>query len=290
MLPLTVSSVLHKSEIPGLPGRYRRLAAAVEGLDKAGVGAILAEDAGCSSLLLNLASSPLFSFAAPACDVDAAVAAIGGEQVRDLMLGAMVVRLFAEVTPDIVHADAFWRHNVACGIVARTIAAHLGEANVERFFLAGLLHDIGSLFLYRHIPERTLIHLLHERDVRTPLYELEREVLGFDHATLSGALVREWGLSEAVCAGVTHHHAPEHAAEYRREGAVLHVADLIAVALECGSSGEYCVPPLVPEAWDTLGIGVAVLPALVEQVDLQTEAAFRIFLQDNAVCAGEIQG
>lgn len=288
MLPLTIDSVLHNSEIPALPERYRRLLRAVDGQSPSCVSDILREDAGCSSFLLALVGSPLFHFAAPIGRVDDAVASIGEEQARDLMLAAVAVRLFAGVSPDIVHADAFWRHNVACGIVARTIAARLGEANVERYFLAGLLHDIGSLFLYRHIPERSLIQLLHERDTRAPLYELEREVLGFDHAALSGALAQEWELPEAVWAAVTHHHAPGSAVAYPREGAVLHVADLIAVALECGSSGEYCVPPLVPEAWDALGIAVAELPLLVEQVDHQLEAAFRIFLHDNSVCAGEI--
>lgn len=288
MLPLTVDSALHKSEIPELPESYRRLVSAVDARDQAGIGEVLREDAGFAELLLNLANSALFQFSTPFDNVDDAVAAIGHEQVRDLMLGAVVVRLLGALPPDIVSAQAFWRHNVACGIVARNIAAQRGEANIERFFLAGLLHDIGSLFLYRHISEQNLIQLLHSRDVQTPLYELEREVLGFDHAALSGALVREWGLPEAVWAGVANHHAPGSVSEYRLEVALLHVADLVAVALECGSSGEYCVPPLVPEAWDMLGLSVAELPALVEQVDRQLDAACKLYLEDNAVCAGAL--
>lgn len=288
MLPLTIDSVLQKSEIPALPERCRLLLQAGDGPQPACVSAIVQEDAGCSSLLLALAASPLFRFASPPDHLGDAVAAMGAEQARDLVLAAAVVRLFADVTPDIVHADAFWRHNVACGIVARTIAARLDEPNIERYFLAGLLHDIGSLFLYRHVPERTLIQLLHERDVRSPLYEIESEVLGFDHAALSGALAGEWGLPDTIRAAVTYHHSPKAAGEFQRDGALLHVADLISVALECGSSGEYCVPPLVPEAWDALGLSVAELPELVDQVDGQLEAAFRIFLHENGACAGEI--
>lgn len=283
MLPLTVDSVLHKSEIPELPGAYRRLVIAVDAQDQVGVVEILREDAAFAELLLSLANSPLFQFPAPLGNVDEAAAAIGHEQVRYLMLGAVVVRMLGSLMPDIVSAKSFWRHNVACGIVARNIAAQREEPNIESFFLAGMLHDIGSLFLYRHISEQNLIQLLHSRDVCTPLFELEREVLGFDHAALSGALAREWGLPEAVCAGVANHHAPGSDPQYRLEEALLHVADLIAVALECGSSGEYCVPPLVPEAWDMLGLSVADLPALVEQVDRQLDAACELFLQNNAV-------
>ena len=38
---------------------------------------------------------------------------------------------------------AFWRHSLGCGIGARVLATHMREPNVERYFVACLLHDIG---------------------------------------------------------------------------------------------------------------------------------------------------
>ena len=44
--------------------------------------------------------------------------------------------------------DSFWRHSVACAVGAQILATHRREPNVERFFVAGLLHDIGRPILY----------------------------------------------------------------------------------------------------------------------------------------------
>ena len=283
MLPMTLQAVLEKSEIPPLPDRYRRLAAA----EQEALAELLRQDDGVATLLLALAGSPLFG-PAPVADVAAALERVGGfEPARDLLLGALVVRLLGDVLPEIVSTDAFWRHNVACGVVARVIAAQRGEVNPERFFLSGLLHDLGSLFLYRHVPERTLIQLLHARDVSTPLYALERELLGFDHAALSGAVVAAWQLPEAVTAAVTHHHSPRSDSASHVEEAVVHLADLIAVALEFGSRGEYCVPPLAPHAWESVDLPVSALADIIAEVDRQLPAACRIYLEDNPVAAHE---
>lgn len=285
----SVWDVLEKTDIPLLPKIFRRLADAASDADDSAflVGDVIRAGPGHPEWLLNLANSPMFQFPSVIDDVDAAVGAMGREQVHDLMLAGMMMRLLSGISPSIVSEHSFWKHSIACGIVARVIAAERQEKNIEFFFLAGMLHDIGSLFLYQHIPERKLLQLLHDRDVKIPLHELEREVLGYDHATLSGELVREWALPEALWASIAHHHAPGDAADYMYEAAVLHVADVIAVALEYGSTGEYCVPPLVPEAWEMVGLPVSVLPGLLEQVDRMLPAACRIFLHENTLCVDE---
>lgn len=281
----SVWDVLEKTDIPSLPDICRRLTDATSDVDDSAfhVGDVICAEAGHPEWLLNLANSAMFQFPSVIDDVDAAVGAMGRDQVHDLVLAGMMMRLLSGVSPNIVSEHSFWKHSIACGIVARAIAAERQEKNIEFFFLAGVLHDIGSLFLYHHIPEHKLLQLLHGRDVKIPLHELEREVLGFDHAALSGALVREWALPEALWASVAHHHSPADAADYRHEAAVLHVADVIAVALEYGSTGEYCVPPLVPEAWEMVGLPVSVLPGLLEQVDQLLPVACRIFLHENTL-------
>jgi hypothetical protein len=53
----------------------------------------------------------------------------------------------------------------------------------------------------------------------------------------------------------------------------VHLADIIAHAMQLGSSGERFVPPLSPMAWDRAGMSAGQLPAAIEQIDRQYREA-----------------
>ena len=40
-------------------------------------------------------------------------------------------------------------------LVARNIAIHCRETNPERFYLAGILHDVGRLIVLENMPEES---------------------------------------------------------------------------------------------------------------------------------------
>ena len=44
----------------------------------------------------------------------------------------------------------FWLHSIATGIIASLIAIELGYKKHDRFFLGGLLHDIGFLLFLKN--------------------------------------------------------------------------------------------------------------------------------------------
>jgi hypothetical protein len=62
---------------------------------------------------------------------------------------------------------------------------------------------------------------------------------------------------------------------------VVHIADLVVNAMRVGSSGEYFVPPLVPEAFAALDLSPRALGEAVARVDEQVEAILSVFLPDD---------
>jgi HD-like signal output (HDOD) protein len=54
--------------------------------------------------------------------------------------------------------ESFWHHGIACGLAAKSIARFRKEPNLEFYFIAGMIHDIGSLIIYKQIPELALPH------------------------------------------------------------------------------------------------------------------------------------
>ena len=234
---------------------------------------VIGEDQGLTGRLLKVVNSAFFAFPRPVGSVAQAVTVVGTSQIRDLALATSVMSMFDGVPEELVDLESFWYHSLACGVTARTIAARRGEDNVERFFVSGILHDIGHLVIYMRAGDEAHAALMLARESGRPLHECEREVLGCDHAQVGMALLEKWNFPGAFREAVAYHHNPSRASRYPVEAAAVHIAEVTAHALEWGRSGERFVPPFDPAAWDTLALEVDLLPLLLAETERQLEAA-----------------
>lgn len=256
------------------PAVYRRLVEVIED-PRSGpheVADVLGQDPSLTARILRIANSAYFAFASPIDTVHQAVTRIGSAHVRDIALATSVTSLFRDVPPDLINLEDFWRHSLAVGIGARMLAGDRRESNVERFFVAGMLHDVGRLVLYSSASEAARAILQHAKDRETHLYEAERELTGFDHGTVGGALLQEWNMTESLVECVALHHRPSLATRFPVETATIHLADLVANALRLGCSGERIVPPRWIGVWDALDLDPAVLPDFMSAVQSEYEA------------------
>lgn len=242
----------------------------------ADVAKVIREDTALTARLLKVVNSAFFSFPRRIDTVSQAVTVVGTSQVRDLALATSVVTLFKDVPADLADMDGFWRHSLACGVGARVLAGFRRESNVERFFVAGILHDVGKLVLYLRAPDEAREALEEAKKGNTLLHQAERQVLGFDHAQVGEALLDLWNMPVSLREALHFHHNPRRATRFPVETAAVHIADIIANALGMGNGGERFVPPLSPEAWDALGVEVPLLTSGVEEMERQFEAAVHL--------------
>jgi len=240
---------------------------------------VVSNDTGLSARLLRMANSAFFSFPSRVDTISEAAIVIGFEQIRDLALATTVIEVFRGVPKRLVDMKSFWHHSVACGIAARVVAIDRREANVERHFVAGLLHDIGRLIMFLKTPDEAAVALRRSKTRGELLYQAEREVFGFDHGEVGGELLRHWKLPVTLIEPVAFHHRPLEARQAPVEAAIVHLADIIANAMQLGSSGERWVPPLVSEAWDRLGLTTSVLEPTLREVERQFDDTIEIFLE-----------
>ena len=277
--PTTVERILDEtSTVYSLPLFYERLNETINhprsSIDD--ISKIITEDQGLTARLLRLANSPMFGCYARVDSITKAVTIIGTQQLRDLALAASVMGVFKGIPEDLLNMTSFWRHSIACGIIARSLAVYLRESNVERLFVAGMLHDVGQIVLAAARPEisRELLEAQHN-DGRLYL-ELEQERLGFDHAALGGALLKKWKIPASIGEPVACHHNPGSAEQFRLETALIHLADIICQAMEFGQGAEGGVPPLDQHAWERLGLSPHVLGTVLKQSESQISETFSI--------------
>jgi HD-like signal output (HDOD) protein len=271
--PTLESIVDSASTVYSLPLIHERLTQAINNprASISDITLIISEDQGLCFRILKLANSPMFGYHKNIDTITKAATIIGTQQLRDLSMAVSVINVFKDMPEDIMNMTTFWRHSISTGIIARILASCRREPNVERFFVAGILHDIGQLILCTSIPLILRDILIQCKETDRMLYDVQRSELGFDHAEVGGELLKKWKIPLLISEPVSYHHDPLRATIYPQDTALLHVSDLIAHALQAGSSWENCLPPLNREAWEILNISESSIAGIIQQADIQIE-------------------
>lgn len=243
------------------------------------VGNVLEKDPDLISRLLRLANSAFYGFPTRIDSVSNAISMIGIQQVQDLVTASSVIELFEGVSPEKLNMESFWRHSLACGVVARTLAISRRSSRPEQFFVAGLLHDIGRLILYIRSPKNTRKIFSRYEEGNALLIDVERDVLGFDHTQIGEELTRTWNFPPHLVNAIRFHHTPMETNAFQVEASIIHLADFIVHLIELGSTGEQRIPPLNRSAWKRLDFSTSVLEKLIEESEYQLTDVLNIFLK-----------
>jgi HD-like signal output (HDOD) protein len=263
------SLVNDAAEIYSLPLLYEKLNQAINHPRNsiADISKIISTDPGLTVRLLRLANSPRFGYHSKVESITEAVTIIGTQQLRDLALAVSVIDIFNGIPGNMFNMTLFWRHSITCAIAARSIAISRREVNPERFFLTGMLHDIGQLLLCTKAPEYMRDMIIESKTSGQPLYELQRKEFGFDHGDVGGALLDLWRIPVSISEAVTFHHSPGRSTLFPAETALIHVADILAHALQSGFSGETYIPSLHDASWQRLDMAPSMLSVILKQTD-----------------------
>jgi putative nucleotidyltransferase with HDIG domain len=157
--------------------------------------------------VLQLANSAYFGRRSPVSKVTDAVAYLGIDTLRALLLHAEAFREF-QVNPPIPGFDLQELHR-HCTRVARLAGALLSDAGGGAgadALTAGLLHDIGLLVLASRNREGLADILERVRVERRPIHHVEQELHGVTHAEIGAHLLALWGLPHSVTEAVAGHH------------------------------------------------------------------------------------
>jgi len=268
-------------EMATLPIIFTRINEAVDNPESSfsEISQIISGDSASSARLLKIVNSAYYGFSNKVETITHAITIIGTAQLRDLVLATAVIERFQGVPSKTIDMKSFWLHSISCGLAARILATYRHDRNPERFYVLGVLHDIGRLLMFLNIPDqmRKVIEMAEQEKIS--LYEAEKQIIGFSHAEMGGFLMEAWNLPGTFQTAINFSHDPSSTTpEYVTETSILHVADLISHCMEHGSSGDRYVPPLDEEAWEKIGLRPSILASVVYQLDRHLDEAIHMFL------------
>ena len=195
--------------LPSVPRAYAQLTELING-GSTGAGEIaqvINRDIAMAAKVLQLANSAYFGRRQPTTSVAEAVAYLGTETLRALVLHAEAFRAFRIDRP--IPGFDLDRLQAHCTRVAR-LSDHIlkdtgGQGDA---FTAGLLHDIGLLILAAQAPDDLAHILARARRETRPITEIEHEESNATHAEIGAHLLALWGLPHTVTEAIAGHHDP----------------------------------------------------------------------------------
>jgi len=270
--------VKHETELSSFPDIYFRIREILEDESASAdrIAQVVGTDMSLSAKLLKLVNSPFYGFPQSIDSISRAVALVGAKELSTLALGISAINYFKDIPPELVDMKSFWRHSITCGILAKVLAGTQTGLSPERFFIAGLLHDVGQLIMYKKLPYASTEAMLFARENSIPLVEAERSIIGFCHTDISKPLLESWQFPEGLSNMVNYHHNPM---EFPNplEPAIIHVADTLSNAVEISQGGMYVLPDLDPDAWELLGIDPSALDGAVAEYQKQIDIIINAF-------------
>ena len=197
--------------LPSLPTLYREVMQELQSPDASieKIGQIISKDLGMLTKMLQVVNSPFYGLPRRISSATQAVALLGLETIKSLVLSMKVFSQFESSAQTFFSLDILWNHGMITGRYARMIAKGQGTEtrDMEDAFTAGLLHDVGLLVLATNVPDQytETLALMNQGIAET---EAERQVLGATHAEVGGYLLGTWGLSDPIVEAVAFHHDP----------------------------------------------------------------------------------
>ena len=231
-------------------------------------------DPALSARLIKLANSPSAHQVRPIVSMVDAVAVLGVNTVRQMVLGLSLVDSSRNLACNKFDYHTFWSHSLLTGIAAQNLVLlkHVASVPAEEVFVLGLLANVGSLALATAFPQEYSVILEQaEKNPQATLAEMETAKFGFDHNLLGKEMLADWRMPAVFQTAVLHHDDPtqNNFAEGSRDWSMvhlLHIADYLAtMCLEREPGRSKMISRLIFKA-TRLGVELEVLTELGNRV------------------------
>ncbi|HJP29440.1 MAG TPA: HDOD domain-containing protein [Candidatus Latescibacteria bacterium] len=236
--------------LPTLPGVVARI---MEMLDDEHttarqLGEEIAKDQVVSAKVLKLVNSGFYGFSQPISTIPHAVAMLGFDTVKSLVLSSGVLEMMDNALPGL------WDHSLACARACTFIAEEADLDAPEEVSVIGLLHDLGKVILCQTLADD--FARIRQRVERGDMLFVrsEQDVLGCHHGEIGAWLLAKWALPPQLTEPIADHHDFRPHRDHAQRTAAVHLADVLVRAEGFGSGGDRRMPQLADGTLDTLGL------------------------------------
>ena len=168
---------------------------------------LIVSDQSLTGEVLSVSNSSFYKGLAQVVTVRDAIIRLGNIEVSNIVSLVALQHNFQSKNPTIHKImGKLWRHSVGCAIGANWLARQTGfQALAHETFIAGLLHDVGKLYVLKVVDDMKASGEIEDLPSDTVIDELMEQL----HTEQGYALMRQWNLPENYCRVARDHHLEE---------------------------------------------------------------------------------
>ncbi len=241
---------------------------------------VIALDPVLTGKVIHLVNSSFYGLTHKARTLAQAVVLLGRNTVKNLAVSTAVLSTLALRKRSPIDPSEFWRHCLSTAVAARMIGRHRGVAagDLETYFIAGLVHDLGKVVLMNAEPEAYTEVLAEAAALGLLLSFAESARFDCDHTRIGGVLARRWHLGPEVVDTIEGHHGGPRALESNDVLRSVVVANNVAKRLAHGRSGNPVIEETEREMVERLALDAEILARIEASLPGEIERA-EVFLR-----------
>jgi HD-like signal output (HDOD) protein len=168
---------------------------------------LIVSDQSLTGEVLSVSNSSFYKGLTQVATVRDAIIRMGNIEVSNIVSLVALQHNFRSKIPAMHKImGKLWRHSVGCAIGANWLARQTGfQALVHETFIAGLLHDVGKLYVLKVVDDMKASREIENLPPDTVIDELMQRL----HTEQGYALMAQWNLPEKYCQVARDHHLAE---------------------------------------------------------------------------------
>ncbi len=161
---------------------------------------IIKFDVSLACNVLREANLPLYGYSGKISSLTQASGLLGPGAIKNIIVSAPI---YERYTQDNFESDNrvlgdFWRHSAAMAALAGKLAQCFGEAEIDDFFTAGLVHDLGKIACAFETKQVLESFIQSAKENKTTLWDAQSKEFGCTLAELGGMIAESWNFPEPL--------------------------------------------------------------------------------------------
>ncbi|HEY3308738.1 MAG TPA: HDOD domain-containing protein [Desulfuromonadaceae bacterium] len=217
------------------------------------VADLMLSDQVMTARVMKLINSPVYKSGNEITSLKRALVYLGLRHIREVALTTSVINAF-DVSSGAFEISSFWEHSFGVGMVSKIIADKIGYQDLEKAYIAGIIHDLGEVFLSHYMRDEFQQVLDSIKNKPLKLVDAEAQQLGTSHCEIGLCMARKWNFPEVYCEVIALHHTPAEATLDPVLCAIVNLSDLFCSVRELNYGGREWVSfnLFEEEAWQIL--------------------------------------
>ena len=212
MKDAALERIMNSPDLPTLPAVAVRMLELTtrSDVELSEIAKVIEHDPAIATRVLKTVNSSFYGLTRRVASIRQALAYLGMETVKGLVLGFSLARVIRgsrdEITFDFID---YWRRSIFAAAAARRIAIATRSVDPDEAFITALVQDIGMVALWRYYGDRYLQVMDMTEGNHRRLPALERKYFNCDHGVIGSLMLEGWKFPDAVADTVQLHAASD---------------------------------------------------------------------------------